>query len=69
MTLDIRVPVGILFTAFGILLVWHGLANESASMAGGRNINTEWGAVLIIFGVGMLLLARRRARRVRRDAG
>jgi hypothetical protein len=69
MTLDIRVPVGLLFTIFGLLLVWHGIANESASIAGGMNVNAEWGAVLIVFGVGMLLLARRRALRMRRGAG
>jgi hypothetical protein len=66
MTLDIRLPMGLLFTLIGSLLVTYGFARGSESMAGGVNVNLDWGAVLIVFGLGMLLLARRHAMRVRR---
>jgi hypothetical protein len=57
--------MGLLFTLIGSLLVVYGLANASRSMAAGVNVDAGWGAVLIVFGISMLLLARRamRARR------
>jgi hypothetical protein len=68
MTLDIRLPLGLLFTLIGLLLMIYGFSHASASMAAGMNVNTDWGAVLIVFGVSMGLLARRHARRLRRGA-
>ena len=71
MKLDIRIPIGFLFTLIGALLVGYGLLN-GAPMRGaavGFNINAEWGAVLVLFGVAMLLLARRHAASARRGAG
>ena len=68
MTLDIRTPMGLLFTLIGLLLVIYGVTHGSESAAAGVNVNADWGAVLAIFGVSMLLLARRHARRVRRES-
>lgn len=68
MTLDIRLPLGLLFTLIGLLLLGFGLANATTSMAAGINVNTDWGAILIIFGASMLLLARHRAIQRRRNA-
>jgi hypothetical protein len=62
MTLDIRLPMGLLFTLIGALLMIYGITHGALSTAGGLNINAYWGAVLIVFGVSMLLLARRAAR-------
>jgi len=58
MGLDIRWPIGLMFTLLGALLAGFGLANQSASFshAGGSdiNINLVWGLVLLVFGVLML---------------
>lgn len=69
MTLDIRLPMGLLFTLIGLLLVMYGLTHAPLRAAAGVNVNADWGAVLIVFGVSMLLLARRHTARVRRRAG
>jgi hypothetical protein len=62
MTLDIRLPMGLLFTLIGSLLVTYGVTHADTSTADGLNVNADWGAVLMVFGVSMLLLARRAAR-------
>jgi hypothetical protein len=60
MGLDIRWPIGIMFSLVGMLLVVFGAAtNSDAAMYGqtslGININLIWGVVLLIFGSAMLL--------------
>jgi hypothetical protein len=62
--LDVRIPVGLLFTIMGVALVLYGLVSDPAiyQRSLGVNINLIWGAVLLAFGVVMLLLARRGAR-------
>jgi len=59
MGLDIRWPIGLMFTLIGVLLTGYGAVNRagSVSQAGGSdiNINLIWGIVLLIFGVLMLL--------------
>jgi hypothetical protein len=55
MGLDIRWPIGLMFTLIGALLAVFGLAKGSESMSLGININFIWGAVLLVFGVLMLL--------------
>jgi hypothetical protein len=69
MTLDIRLPMGLLFTLIGSLLVMYGLTHAPLRSAAGVNVNADWGAVLIVFGVSMLLLARRHTARMRRGKG
>ena len=61
MGLDIRLPIGLMFTLFGLLLVVYGLASDKAiyQRSLGININLGWGVVLLVFGVVMLLLGRR----------
>jgi hypothetical protein len=61
MTLDIRLPMGLLFTLIGALLLLYGVTHAAVSTAVGLNINAAWGALLMVFGVSMLLLARRAA--------
>jgi hypothetical protein len=65
--LDLRLPIGGLFTVLGVLLVAYGLVTGGdAAMyerSLGRNINVSWGAVMTAFGVLFLLLARRARRR------
>ena len=60
--LDIRAPIGGLFTLLGVLLVGYGLVAGSPSAATGApetNVNLWWGLVMMVFGILMLLLARR----------
>ena len=61
--MDIRAPIGGLFTLLGVMLVGYGLlAPEStgaATLSAGTDVNLWWGLVLLAFGVFMLLLARR----------
>ena len=63
MGLDIRLPIGAMFTVFGLLLVIYGAVSDKSiyHRSLGMNVNLEWGAALLIFGVVMLLLARRSA--------
>jgi len=59
MGLDIRWPIGLMFSLIGVLLAGYGVVNRAASLsqAGGTeiNINLVWGVVLLVFGVLMLL--------------
>lgn len=61
MGLDVKLPIGLLFTIFGILLVIHGFTSEPSIYAKslGININLRWGALLLAFGLLMLILSRR----------
>ena len=60
MGLDIRVPIGWLFTILGAMLGIYGLINHRPTYdwSPGTNINLFWGAALLVFGVVMLLLSR-----------
>ena len=59
--LDIRVPIGGLFTVLGLILAGYGLvtAGDTAHYARSLsfNINLWWGLVMLAFGVGLLLSA------------
>ena len=55
MGLDIRWPIGLMFTLIGALLALFGLVKGSESVSLGININLIWGAVLLVFGIFMLV--------------
>jgi high-affinity Fe2+/Pb2+ permease len=55
MGLDIRWPIGLMFTLIGALLAGFGLVKGAESVSLGININLIWGAVLLVFGMLMLL--------------
>lgn len=61
MTLDIRLPMGLLFTLIGALLLLYGITRAAVSTTVGLNVNAAWGTLLMVFGISMLLLARRAA--------
>jgi uncharacterized membrane protein YidH (DUF202 family) len=63
MGLDIRWPIGLMFTLIGVLLTGYGLFNRVAAVTKvqGQEVNIDliWGVVLLVFGVLMLLGAMR----------
>ena len=62
MGLDIRLPIGLMFSLLGVLLTGYGAFNLLAPTHSYRldiNINLIWGIVLLVFGVLMLLGAMR----------
>lgn len=63
MGMDIRLPIGLMFSVFGILLIAFGAFSDKAiySRSLGININLGWGVVLLLFGAVMLVLGRPRA--------
>jgi FtsH-binding integral membrane protein len=63
--IDIRLPIGLLFVVLGALLATFGVFSDRAIYARslGYNVNLWWGLTLAAFGVVMVYLARRRARR------
>lgn len=65
MQLDLRLPIGLMFSAFGVLLTGFGLVSDSAIYAKSLSINVNlwWGLVLLTFGLIMLALALRGAKR------
>lgn len=58
MGLDIRLPIGMLFTVFGIILTVFGFFSNPALYAQslGINVNLVWGIVMLVFGAIMLYL-------------
>jgi multisubunit Na+/H+ antiporter MnhG subunit len=65
MGLDIRTPIGLMFGIFGLLLAGYGFLTRGSDIyqrSLGYNINLEWGAVLLVFGVVMLYFGRRGAK-------
>ena len=67
MGLDIRVPLGVMFTVLGVLLIGFGLLSDPAiyQRSLGIDINLWWGFALLAFGALMLGLAWRGAARQR----
>jgi uncharacterized membrane protein YidH (DUF202 family) len=63
MGLDIRWPIGFMFSLIGVLLTGYGAVNRAASITkiDGQeiDINLIWGVVLLVFGALMLLGAVR----------
>jgi hypothetical protein len=60
MGLDIRLPIGLLFSLIGLLLVGFGAFSDKAiyQRSLGLNVNLAWGAVLLVFGTIMAILGR-----------
>jgi hypothetical protein len=60
-SLDIRLPIGGLFTVLGLILGGFGLATVDEPSRYARslslNVNLWWGMVMLAFGLGLLLSA------------
>jgi len=61
MGLDIRIPMGLMFFVFGLILAGYGFLSDPAIYARsmGINVNEQWGIVLLVFGAFMLALGMR----------
>ena len=76
--LDIRLPIGGLFTALGVIVAGYGLvrqgdpnawappASAGVTLPGAPlNVNLWWGVVMLAFGLFMFLMGRRAESRLR----
>jgi hypothetical protein len=71
MDLDVRLPIGLMFTLFGALLAVFGLAADPRIFAEhslGIDVDLDWGLALLGFGLTMLAVALRARRAARRAA-
>jgi hypothetical protein len=61
MSFDLRFPLGLMFTVFGLILTGVGLFGgaELTEKSLGINMNLWWGLVMLVFGIWMLLMALR----------
>ena len=66
MDLDVRLPIGLMFSIFGVLLSAFGLLSDPRIYqvhSLGINVNLIWGVVLLLFGLVMVALVLRSRRR------
>jgi len=64
--LDIRAPIGGLFSLLGLMLAGYGMvagSRTTSDIAPVTNVNLWWGLVMLLFGIIMLVLSRRAMRR------
>jgi len=63
MGLDIRLPIGMMFTVIGALLTGYGLVADKSIFARSLGINVDliWGGCLLVFGVAFAIAGRRGA--------
>jgi hypothetical protein len=61
MGLDIRIPIGLMFTVIGTLLTGYGLVADRSIFARSLGINVDliWGIVLLVFGLAFVIAGRR----------
>jgi len=54
--LDVRWPIGLLFAAIGFAVAAYGVfaSPQAAASAGGRNLDLDWGLVMLLFGLLMI---------------
>lgn len=68
MGLDIRIPIGLMFTILGAMVTGYGVFSDRAiyQRSLGINVNLWWGLALLAFGLVFLWLGRRGAGRADR---
>ena len=68
MNLDLRIPMGLMFTLIGSILMLFGMKTngdaELYAKSMGINANLWWGLILLVFGLMMFILGNRRQRRL-----
>jgi hypothetical protein len=70
MNLDVRTPMGLMFSITGaILVIWGLKTNGDAIYARslGINANLWWGIVLLIFGLTMFILGERSQHKLEKE--
>jgi hypothetical protein len=69
MNFDLRMPIGLIFTFYGLVLGLYGLFSDPAvyKKSLGLNVNRDWGLLLLVFGLWMLTMAVRAQRKARRS--
>jgi hypothetical protein len=61
MSLDLRIPMGLMFSIVGAILTIYGLVTHGSAIyvrSAGININLIWGLVMLVFGLAMFLMGR-----------
>lgn len=64
MGLDLRWPIGLMFSLVGALLFGNGLLTGPSAKALGINVNLWWGLVLLTFGLLMAFSAWRAGKKM-----
>lgn len=61
MNFDLRLPLGLMFSIYGVVLVVMGLTTDKAVYEKSLqiNINLVWGTVMLVFGITMLIFSFR----------
>jgi hypothetical protein len=62
MILDLRIPMGLMFSLLGAILSAYGLSTMGSPIykaSLGIDVNLYWGLVLLVFGTTMYVLGRR----------
>ena len=71
MILDLRIPMGLMFTITGVILTVFGFVTrnnvELYAKSLGVNANLWWGLVLLIFGLMMFLTGKRSQKRMEKN--
>jgi len=69
MKLDIKIPIGLLFTIFGLILSVYGLVTGSDTAiyakSLGYNVNLYIGLFMLVFGIFMLILSRKTIKEIK----
>ena len=67
--MDLRLPIGALFTIFGLIITVYGAVSDHAiyAVSLGINVNLAWGLVMLVFGALMTFFGVRAQRRLPRD--
>jgi hypothetical protein len=62
--LDIKIPIGLMFSIFGIILLIYGFMTrndaELYQKSLSHNVNLWMGALMLVFGAVMLMLVKRK---------
>lgn len=71
MILDLRIPMGLMFTITGMILTFFGILTRHDAVlyakSMGINANFWWGLVMLTFGLTMYLTGIRRQRRIAKE--
>ena len=73
MNIDLRIPMGMMFTLIGAVLMAFGLSTKTNAAlyapSMGIDVNLWWGVVLLVFGLILVTLGRRGQTQIERERG